>query len=56
MSEIIRTLLQRSIEAGGKMSGFSHRGQISMAARQLGHPLELGVMAGMWQWGRLSNT
>ncbi len=27
-----------------------HRGQIVMVARQLGHPLPPGVMAGLWQW------
>ena len=27
-----------------------HRGQIVMAARQLGHRLPPGVMAGLWQW------
>lgn len=28
-----------------------HRGQITMAARQLGYPLSQNSMAGMWQWG-----
>ena len=31
-----------------------HRGQIVMAARQLGHPLPTSVTAGLWQWTRLS--
>lgn len=71
--EAIRVLIERSIEQGGKMSGFSppgvhhfaaymiaheghHRGQITMAARQLGYPIELRVMGGMWQWGRRSSS
>ncbi len=28
-----------------------HRGQISMLARQLGHPLSQSAMFGMWEWG-----
>jgi uncharacterized damage-inducible protein DinB len=28
-----------------------HRGQISMLARQLGHPVSQSVMFGMWEWG-----
>ena len=28
-----------------------HRGQISMLARQVGHPLSQKVMFGMWEWG-----
>lgn len=31
-----------------------HRGQIVLAARQLGHRLPKEVMAGLWQWKRLS--
>jgi uncharacterized damage-inducible protein DinB len=29
-----------------------HRGQITMLARQLGHPLPKQAMFGMWEWGR----
>ena len=29
-----------------------HRGQITMLARQLGHPLPQKAMFGMWEWGR----
>ena len=29
-----------------------HRGQITMLARQLGHPLSQKAMFGMWEWGR----
>ena len=28
-----------------------HRGQISMLARQVGHPLSKSAMFGMWEWG-----
>lgn len=28
-----------------------HRGQITMLARQLGHPLSQKAMFGMWEWG-----
>jgi uncharacterized damage-inducible protein DinB len=28
-----------------------HRGQITMVARQIGHPLPQKVMFGMWEWG-----
>ena len=31
-----------------------HRGQIVMAARQLGHRLPNDVVGGLWQWTRLS--
>jgi uncharacterized damage-inducible protein DinB len=29
-----------------------HRGQITMLARQLGHPLPQKAMFGMWEWGK----
>ena len=29
-----------------------HRGQITMLARQIGHPLPQKAMFGMWEWGR----
>ena len=29
-----------------------HRGQIIMAARQLGHPLTRDIMGGLWQWNK----
>lgn len=28
-----------------------HRGQISLLARQIGHPLSKSAMFGMWEWG-----
>jgi hypothetical protein len=28
-----------------------HRGQITMLARQMGHPLPPKAMFGMWEWG-----
>jgi len=31
-----------------------HRGQLCMAARQLGQRLPLAVTSGIWQWMRLS--
>jgi uncharacterized damage-inducible protein DinB len=30
-----------------------HRGQVSMLAHQLGFPLQLGVMSGLWNWEKL---
>lgn len=30
-----------------------HRGQVMLMARQVGCPVELMVMAGMWQWGKM---
>jgi uncharacterized damage-inducible protein DinB len=30
-----------------------HRGQISMLARQVGHPLTAKVNFGLWEWGTL---
>lgn len=29
-----------------------HRGQITMAARQLGHPFSQEVTYGLWKWGK----
>ena len=31
-----------------------HRGQIVLAARQLGHPLSPSITGGLWQWTKLS--
>ena len=28
-----------------------HRGQITMLARQVGHPVSQSVMFGLWEWG-----
>ena len=33
-----------------------HRGQLCMIARQLGHRLPPGVIAGLWQWKRLGRA
>jgi uncharacterized damage-inducible protein DinB len=30
-----------------------HRGQVCMLAHQLGHPLPVGVTAGLWNWEKL---
>jgi hypothetical protein len=58
--------LGRAITADGHVKGFRpdaigflayliahdahHRGQITMLARQVGHPLPQKVMFGMWEW------
>ncbi len=33
-----------------------HRGQITMLARQVGHPLPQKAMFGMWEWGSRGST
>lgn len=63
----ISEVLQQSLLADGRIKGFKpdvasfiaylvahdahHRGQVSMLARQLGHPLAQDVKFGMWEWG-----
>lgn len=63
----IHDLLASALKSDGRIKGFKpdaasffayliahdahHRGQISMLARQLGHPLPQSVMYGMWEWG-----
>jgi uncharacterized damage-inducible protein DinB len=60
-------LIRGALEADGRIKGFRpdvtgfiaylmahdahHRGQISMLARQLGHPLPQKINFGMWEWG-----
>jgi len=60
-------LLKPALESDGKVRGFKpdavgfvgylishdahHRGQITMLARQAGHPVSQKVMFGMWEWG-----
>lgn len=60
-------ILEPALRGDGRVKGFKpdvasffaylfahdahHRGQISMLARQLGHPLPQSAMYGMWEWG-----
>ena len=66
-SQAIHDLLQASLSGDGRIKGFKpdagsflayllahdahHRGQISMLARQVGHPLPQSAMFGLWEWG-----
>src|SRR5215831_6084791 len=63
----IRSLLQQSLEAGGKVKGFKphapafigylisheshHRGQIVLLLRQAGHRVDQKILYGLWEWG-----
>jgi len=63
----IQELLRTSLSADGRIKGFRpdvagflgyliahdahHRGQITMLARQSGHPISQKAMFGMWEWG-----
>jgi uncharacterized damage-inducible protein DinB len=65
--EALDVVLRASLAGDGRVKGFKpdvysflgylfaheghHRGQISMMARQLGHPLSKSAMFGMWEWG-----
>jgi uncharacterized damage-inducible protein DinB len=60
-------VLKASLNADGRVKGFRpaiagflgyliahdahHRGQITMLARQTGHPIPQKAMFGMWEWG-----
>ena len=60
-------VLRNSLSTDGRIRGFKpdagsflayllahdahHRGQMSMLARQLGHPLPQSAMYGLWEWG-----
>jgi len=62
----VSLLLKKSLSAGGNISNFKpdvagffgyliahdahHRGQVTMLARQLGHPVPQSTMFGMWEW------
>lgn len=63
----LRTLLEKSLAADGKVKGFKphgaaflgylisheshHRGQIALSLKQAGHPLDKKVQYGIWEWG-----
>jgi uncharacterized damage-inducible protein DinB len=63
----LHEVLKASLAADGRVKGFRpdvagfvgyliahdahHRGQISMLARQAGHPISQKAMFGMWEWG-----
>jgi len=63
----LHEVLKSSLAADGRIKGFRpdvagfvgylishdahHRGQITMLARQAGHPISQKAMFGMWEWG-----
>jgi uncharacterized damage-inducible protein DinB len=63
----LSVVISRALVRDGRVKGFRpdvasflgyliahdahHRGQITMLARQLGHPLPQKAMFGMWEWG-----
>jgi uncharacterized damage-inducible protein DinB len=63
----ISTLIQKSVESGGKIKGFKphvtafvgylisheshHRGQVMMILKQAGFRLDKSVAYGIWEWG-----
>lgn len=63
----LSVVMSRALETDGRVKGFRpdvagflgylvahdahHRGQITMLARQVGHPLPQKAMFGMWEWG-----
>jgi uncharacterized damage-inducible protein DinB len=63
----LREVLQSSLNGNGRVKGFRpdvagffgyliahdahHRGQITMLARQAGHPIPQKATFGMWEWG-----
>lgn len=63
----LRAVLESALSANGRVKGFRpdvagffgyliahdahHRGQITMVARQTGHPISQKAMFGMWEWG-----
>jgi uncharacterized damage-inducible protein DinB len=64
----LSVIISGALESDGRIKGFRpdvagfvgyliahdahHRGQITMLARQVGHPLPQKAMFGMWEWGR----
>jgi len=65
--DALSKVLQRAVTSDGRIKGFKpdvtgfvgyliahdahHRGQITMLARQVGHPVSQKTMFGMWEWG-----
>ena len=65
--QALSMIIIRALAGNGKIRGFHpdvagflgyliahdahHRGQITMLARELGHPLPQKAMFGMWEWG-----
>ena len=65
--DALASVLEDAVNSDGKIKGFKpdvtgfvgyliahdahHRGQISMLARQVGHPVSQKTMFGMWEWG-----
>ena len=63
----LANVLQSALASDGRVKGFRpdvaaffgylvahdahHRGQITMLARQVGHPIDQKTMFGMWEWG-----
>jgi uncharacterized damage-inducible protein DinB len=63
----LHVVISSALETNGRIKGFRpdvagfigyliahdahHRGQITMLARQVGHPLPQKAMFGMWEWG-----
>jgi uncharacterized damage-inducible protein DinB len=65
--QALSVVMSRALEGNGRVKSFRpdvagffgyliahdahHRGQITMLARQVGHPLPQKAMFGMWEWG-----
>ena len=65
--EALHALISTALKSDGRVRNFRpdvtgfiayliahdahHRGQVTMLARQLGHPLPQKAMFGMWEWG-----
>jgi uncharacterized damage-inducible protein DinB len=66
-ADAIAGLLRKSLASDGRIKGFKphavaflgylisheshHRGQIALALKQSGHPLDRKIGYGMWEWG-----